>query len=106
MSIESKYQLFISSLGIEYDLNDIDFWGMNIDSYGNIRFKVYFTQEKSHIQDNQFYKFLKSKNMIRYYESVADSTKPEGIRNDFGLQNRTVYTARSEPSARCLRATS
>lgn len=89
MSIESKYQLFISSLGIEYDLNDIDFFGMNIDSHGNIRFKVYVTQEKSHIQDNLFYQFLKSKNMIRYYESVADSTKPEEFRNDFGLQNRT-----------------
>lgn len=53
------------------------------------RFKVYFTQDKSHIQDNQLYQFLKSKNMIRYYESVTDSTKPEEFRNDFGLQNRT-----------------
>ena len=89
MSIENKYQLFISSLGIEYDLKNVDFLGLSINACGNIRFKVYFTQDKSHIQDNQLYQFLKSKNMIRYYESVTDSTKPEEFRNDFGLQNRT-----------------
>lgn len=63
--------------------------GINIDSHGNIGFKVYYTQEKSHIQDNNFYKFLKSRNLIRYFESVTDSKNPKKYRNDFGLQNRT-----------------
>ena len=89
MSIERNYHLFISSLDEKYDLKDIDFFGINIDLHGNIRFKVYYTQEKSHIQDNNFYEFLKSRNLIRYFESVTDSKNPKKYRNDFGLQNRT-----------------
>lgn len=88
IEVEKMYQSFISSLSKTYDLNDIDFFGINFDSNGNVHFKIYFTQDASELIQDDFYSFLTEHDMIRYFESVTSSTDPTSLRMEYGLKNR------------------
>lgn len=89
IEVEKMYQSFISSLSKTYDLNDVDFFGINFDSNGNVRFKIYFTQDASELIQDDFYSFLTEHDMIRYFESVTSSTDPTSFRMEYGLKNRS-----------------
>lgn len=74
-----------------YNINDIDFLGINItDNYLKTpKCKIYLSQTVSKCNKHPLTEFVQKKEMLRYYADVYDADNPRQIRIDLALKNRT-----------------
>ena len=92
--IETMYENFLKEIPAAANPANIDFIGMNFDNT-SIFLKAYFDRKNSILDNSTIVSFLKSREMIRYYESVSESCLQYEYRVDIALKNRNNRNMKS-----------
>lgn len=91
LSIENGYNAFKMKHKELNTFSGIEYFGLNFDNNLNnsIIFKIYYTNNRSNNETNEFLRFLYKRNMIHTLNKIHDNINYGRVRYEIGLKNRT-----------------